>query len=177
MQQPGTTRRRLLAGFAGTLTLASVGCGRSAPGRTAKDQSATPVGPKEDANPTLTVYRDAGCGCCQEWAMRARDAGYRVVVTDDTDMPSVKRRFGVPEALASCHTTVAGAYVIEGHVPLADVRRLLAARPANVKGIAVPGMPLGSPGMESPDGHRQPFEVFAFDAAGRVTRFKVRTRI
>lgn len=109
--------------------------------------------------------------------MRARDAGYRVVVTDDTDMPSVKRRFGVPEALASCHTTVAGAYVIEGHVPLADVRRLLAARPANVKGIAVPGMPLGSPGMESPDGQKQPFGVFAFDAAGRVTRFKVRTRI
>lgn len=172
--QPGTTRRRLVAGLAGSLTLASVGCGRSAPSRSAADHSATSVGSKEDASATLlTVYRDAGCGCCEEWAKRARDAGYRVVVTDDTDMPSVKRRFGVPEALASCHTTVAGGYVIEGHVPLADVRRLLAARPANVKGIAVPGMPLGSPGMESPDGHRQPFEVLAFDAAGRVTPFKV----
>lgn len=169
-----STRRESAFGFTALLALASRGCRQPARSEDADRGVSTQSGPSGSAQAaSMTVYRDPGCGCCEEWAERARDAGYRVEVTDDTDMPAIKRRFGVPDELASCHTTVASGYVIEGHVPLEDVRRLLAARPAQTKGIAVPRMPLGSPGMESPDGHRQPFEVFAFDAAGRVTRFKV----
>lgn len=170
--ESSTTRRQTLAGFAGLMTLALVGCSRPTPGGTAADRMSTSNGPSTGAT-SMIVYRDPGCGCCEEWAARARDVGYRVVVNDDSDMPAIKRKFGVPDQLVSCHTTIAAGYVIEGHVPLADVRRLLASRPPNVKGIAVPGMPIGSPGMEAPDGVTQPFEVMAFDAAGLVTPFKV----
>ena len=87
-------------------------------------------------------------------------------------MPSIKRQYGVPEQLASCHTAIVGGYAIEGHVPLADVERLLKDRPAGIKGIAVPGMPRGSPGMEMPDGARDQFDVIAFNADGKAAVFK-----
>ena len=119
----------------------------------------------------MTVYRDPSCGCCEAWAAIARDAGYRVSVVDHPDMAAIKRQFGVPEELLSCHTTVAGDYAIEGHVPIEDVRRLLDKRPAGIKGIAVAGMPLGSPGMEVPDGTKEPFMMMAFDRTGRITQF------
>lgn len=85
-------------------------------------------------------------------------------------MPGVKARLGVPGSLASCHTAVVGNYVVEGHVPLAALERLLAQRPADIRGIAVPGMPVGSPGMESPDGFREAFEIMAFYHNGRISR-------
>lgn len=110
----------------------------------------------------MTVYKDPQCGCCTAWAdILRRDARYAVRVVA-TDMAAVKRRLRVPADLASCHTAVAGGYVFEGHVPSADVARLLATRPRGVIGIAVPGMPAGSPGMETPDGRRDAFEVVAF---------------
>ena len=87
-------------------------------------------------------------------------------------MAAIKRQYGVPEQLASCHTTLVGDYVVEGHVPLEDVARLLRDKPADIKGIAVPGMPLGSPGMEVPDGTQQPFQVMAFNNAGEVSVFR-----
>ena len=93
-------------------------------------------------------------------------------VVDHPDMPAVKRHHGVPEALASCHTAMVGGYAVEGHVPLADVARLLKERPAGIRGIAVPGMPRGSPGMEMPDGAKDSFQVMAFDAAGKTTTFR-----
>ena len=121
----------------------------------------------------MIVYRDPSCGCCEAWARAAENEGFQAAVIDRPDMQAIKLRHGVPEELASCHTTLVGGYVVEGHVPIADVKRLLAARPGQVRGIAVPGMPLGSPGMEAPDGSKQPFTVMTFDTAGRVTQFKV----
>lgn len=120
----------------------------------------------------MTVYRDPSCGCCEAWAQLARNAGFEVEIINHPDMASVKRKLGVPEELASCHAGVVGRRVVEGHVPLADVKRLLAERPPQVRGIAVPGMPLGSPGMEVPDGTTQPFQVMAFDAAGKISPFR-----
>lgn len=168
-----STRRQLVVGFAGLATLASVGCGRARRDEAAELRGGTPGGPSGNARAaSMTVYRDPGCGCCEEWAARARAAGFRVTVANSGDMPAIKRRFGVPDELASCHTTLVGDHVIEGHVPLEDVRRLLATRPAGLKGIAVPGMPRGSPGMEMPDGSADPFQVLAFGRDGRISVFR-----
>ena len=116
----------------------------------------------------MLVYRDPSCGCCEAWARMARERGYRAELIDDPDMAAVKRRLGVPELLVSCHTAAAGSWVIEGHVPFEQVDRLLRERPAGIRGIAVPGMPRGSPGMEMPDGSRDEFQVIAFDSSGRT---------
>ncbi len=86
-------------------------------------------------------------------------------------MGSVKERLGVPADLASCHTTTVAGYVVEGHVPLDQVARLLRERPPGIRGIAVPGMPSGSPGMETPDGSAEPYQVIAFDDQGRTSLF------
>lgn len=117
----------------------------------------------------ITMHKDPNCGCCSAWADRMRDAGFEVITKTNRDMQSVKRAHGVPGQLASCHTATVDGYVLEGHVPAADVQRLLNERPA-VAGIAVPGMPLGSPGMEA-GGQKQPFQVVAFAADGRMGVF------
>lgn len=115
----------------------------------------------------LRVSRDAGCGCCHAWAEQMRRSGrFRVTLTDEPDMAALKRRLGVPNDLTSCHTGVVEGYAIEGHVPVEDVLRLLGERPPNVRGLAVPGMPRGSPGMETLDGARDRFVVFAFERRG-----------
>ena len=168
---PGMSRRALVAGFAAFGVVAVTGCSRAPEPDQA--QAEAPAG--SQAAPQLaamTVYRDPSCGCCQSWAEIAGKAGYQVSVVDRPDMSAIKRKLGVPEELASCHTTVVGGYVIEGHVPLAEVQRLLAARPAGLKGIAVPGMPRGSPGMEMPDGSTDPFQVMAFGRDGEVSVFR-----
>ena len=114
--------------------------------------------------PELVVYKNASCGCCGKWAEHMRRNGFRVVAHDVEDLDSIKAKWRIPGALASCHTAVVGGYAIEGHVPADTVQRLLRAKPAGVVGLAVPGMPQGSPGMESPT--PQPYEVIAFDARG-----------
>ena len=115
----------------------------------------------------FVMWRDPGCGCCLEWAKRMEAAfGRPLTIIAAQDMRAVKRARGVPDDLQSCHTAQVGAYAIEGHVPPADIKRLLAAKPAGVRGIAAPGMPMGAPGMEHGD-HRQPYKVVAFGAAGR----------
>lgn len=120
----------------------------------------------------LAVSRDAGCGCCLEWVGRMRSTGrFRVSVADEADMPSLKQRLGVPIDLASCHTGVVEGLVIEGHVPSEDVLRLLSERPRGMTGIAVPGMPIGSPGMEIAGRGRDGFTVFAFRRDGSRTVF------
>jgi hypothetical protein len=113
----------------------------------------------------MTVYKSPTCGCCTAWVDHARQAGFTADVVDVEDLAPVKRRLGVPDELASCHTVVANGFVFEGHVPLADVQRFLAS-PVGL-GLAVPGMPVGSPGMESRDGSKEPYAVLAFDRAGR----------
>jgi hypothetical protein len=119
----------------------------------------------------MTVFRDPSCGCCEAWAEKARSQNFAVTVIDRPDMAAIKRRHGVPEELASCHTAIVAGYAIEGHVPFADLRRLLADKPSGIRGLAVPGMPRGSPGMEMPDGAKDAFQVMAFDAEGRATVF------
>jgi hypothetical protein len=115
--------------------------------------------------PTITVYKDPACGCCTKWVEHLRAAGFRVTVVDTSNMEAIKARFGVTDALASCHTAKAGAYVIEGHVPAGLIQRLLAEHPA-VRGLAVPGMVAGSPGMESPN--PQHYDVVSFDRDGKT---------
>ena len=119
--------------------------------------------------PVMTIYKSPQCGCCQKWVLHVAGAGFRPAVNDVEDIDAIKRRFGVPSALQSCHTAIVDGYVVEGHVPAADVRRLLAERP-KVKGIAVGGMPAGSPGMEMP-GKADRYDVVAFLADGTTRRF------
>lgn len=111
----------------------------------------------------MVVHKDPNCGCCAAWAERMAATGeFAPTLVDEADMAGVKARLRVPPELASCHTTEIGGYAIEGHVPAADIARLLRDRPVGIIGLAVPGMPAGSPGMEMPDGRRDPFEVIAF---------------
>jgi hypothetical protein len=121
---------------------------------------------------TMTVHKDPNCGCCSAWAARMAATGrYAPRLRNEADMVGLKTRLRVPPELASCHTTQVGGYVVEGHVPAAAVDRLLRERPAGVIGLAVPGMPVGSPGMETPDGRRDPYEIIAFGADGRSRVF------
>lgn len=113
----------------------------------------------------IRMFRQSGCSCCGLWAEHMRNAGHTVTIVDGEDMSVIKRDAGVPEALKSCHTAMVDGYVIEGHVPAADVERLLKERP-KAKGLAVAGMPVGSPGMESGNGSTEPFNVMLFGAEG-----------
>jgi hypothetical protein len=118
---------------------------------------------------TLLVTKSASCGCCAHWVEHMKKAGFTVKVNTVEDVTPTARRLGVPDALRSCHTSEIGGYVIEGHVPAADVKRLLATKP-KAAGIAVPGMVMGSPGMEHGD-HKQPYQVVLFDKSGKTKVF------
>lgn len=115
----------------------------------------------------MRVSRDAGCGCCHAWSeLMGRSGQFRPQLENVADMAALKRRLGVPEDLASCHTAEVEGMIIEGHVPAEEIVRLLETRPSGVRGLAVPGMPLGSPGMETPDGAQEPYEIIAFSSDG-----------
>jgi hypothetical protein len=129
-----------------------------------------PAVARADGAMPITVYRDPSCGCCTKWVEHLRAAGLRPTVHDRTDMTALKDSLGVPESLRSCHTAVAGKYVIEGHVPAADLKRLVASAPAGVVGVAVPDMPTGSPGMEM-GSRRDRYDVIAFSARGATSVF------
>lgn len=118
------------------------------------------------ALPPMTVYKDPNCGCCTEWVSHVRKAGFVVTVRDTADMSSVKASFGVPSALESCHTARVGAYAIEGHVPADVIQKLLREQPV-ARGLAVPGMPMGSPGMEQ-GSQKDAYDVVLFDKAGKT---------
>ena len=129
------------------------------------------VGAGEPTTPiAITVYKDPSCGCCTKWVSHLQANGFAPEVHDRSDMDTLKDSLGVPAALRSCHTAVAGKYVIEGHVPAADVKRLLAAKPAGMLGLAAPGMPAGSPGMEMGARHDR-YDVIAFGAKGSTSVF------
>jgi len=119
--------------------------------------------------PVIAVTKSPTCGCCNGWIAHLRRAGFQVSVTETADVTPTARRLGVPDDLRSCHTASVGGYAIEGHVPAADIRRLLRDRPA-AAGIAVPGMPMGSPGMDH-GGTREPYQTILFTRAGRRTVF------
>ena len=117
----------------------------------------------------ITVYRSPTCGCCGLWIEHMESAGFTVKDNLTEDMTAIKEQYGLPANLASCHTTIADGYVIEGHIPAEDVQRLLTEKP-DVAGIAVPGMPIGSPGMEAGD-YVEPYTVFSFTEDGTTAAF------
>lgn len=144
--------RRQMLGFAGTgLALVSV--------------------PALAAPPAMVTWRDPGCGCCTKWVDAMRKAGFAVTLRETGDMAAVKSRLKVPASLQSCHTTIVGGLVVEGHVPANAIRTLLTKRPKGVLGIAAPGMPRGSPGMEMPDGSKDPLNLTMFDGVGNTRAF------
>lgn len=121
------------------------------------------AGVQPDAALTAVVYKDANCGCCAKWVDHIRAAGFKPVSNDVTDLDAVKTRYGVPRSLHSCHTAEIGGYIVEGHVPADLIRKMLNEKP-DIAGIAVPGMPVGSPGMEW--NYTEPYDVIAFTKSG-----------
>lgn len=167
------SRRDIVGGLFATGALLGTSCSKrqDAPDATA----AAPANLSNAAAPArqrMIVYRDPSCGCCEKWAELASAAGFEVQLLDRPDMPAIKAQYRVPQELASCHTAIVGGYAIEGHVPLAAVQRLLRERPTDLAGIAVPGMPRGSPGMEMPDGSKDDFEVHSFDRGGKTALYR-----
>ena len=130
---------------------------------TASPQQARPL-------PLMTVHRHPSCGCCGGWIEHMRAAGFPVQVNNVQDVMAPKRRLGVPDNQASCHTTEVGGYVVEGHVPASDILTLLRDKP-QARGLVLPGMPLGSPGMEVPDGSVQAYTVQLLEHDGRLRDF------
>jgi hypothetical protein len=118
--------------------------------------------------PKIVVTKDPTCGCCAGWVDHLRQAGFSAEVIETSEINRVKVRLGVPQDLASCHTAEIGGYVIEGHVPADAIKRLLAEKPA-AKGLAVAGMPMGSPGMEMEGMAPETYEVVLFGPTGRTT--------
>jgi hypothetical protein len=167
------TRRHLLGLVAAGSGMMLAACNSSSGPTATGEKKGVAREPRVDAASVrrMLVYRDPECGCCEAWADMARKAGYQVTIENRTDMRAVKARLGVPDELASCHTAVIGGYAIEGHVPLRHVAKLLHDKPDELRGIAVPGMPRGSPGMEMPDGSVDAFEVMAF-GDGKVVEFR-----
>jgi len=121
----------------------------------------------------IAVYKSATCGCCGMWNEHMRAAGFAVTSTDLADVTPTKDKYGVPAQLRSCHTAIVGGYVVEGHVPADVIKKLLRERPAIV-GIAAPGMPVGSPGMEMPDGRKDTYQIVAFDKQGKTSVYATR---
>jgi hypothetical protein len=117
----------------------------------------------------IVVYKNPECGCCSRWVKYLQDNNYNVTIEHTRDVLAVKKRLGVPEKLAACHTAVIDGYVVEGHITHRDIKRLLLFRPG-IRGIAVPGMPVGTPGMES-GSTVQPYNVMSFDEQGNMEVF------
>ena len=126
---------------------------------------AVPAAAAPRAQPAVEVYKSATCGCCGKWIEHLQANGFTVRAHDVAEPPVYRAKFGVPDALGSCHTATVGGYVLEGHVPAQEVKRLLAERP-RARGLAVPAMPLGSPGMEGP--RADPYEVLLIELDGRT---------
>ena len=114
---------------------------------------------------TMTIYMSPTCGCCAEWVDHVKAAGFKTVVHEDEDMDTVKNSLGVPKDMRSCHTAQVGKYLIEGHVPADDVRKLLAKK-LDAAGLAAPGMPASSPGMAVPGQPHEPYDVLLFRRDG-----------
>ena len=158
MSETNMSRREMLASLAGSI---ATGLAFGA---------VLPSAAHAEVATAITVYKDPSCGCCTKWVEHLRAAGLKPAVRDRSDMDALKDSLGVPVALRSCHTAVAGKFVIEGHVPAEDLKRLVARAPKGVLGIAVPDMPAGAPGMELP-GRRDRYDVIAFASNGTTSVF------
>ena len=135
------------------------------------------AGQAQKAMPTMEVFKSPTCGCCSKWVEHVQEGGFPVKVTDVSDqaLDALKEKHGIPRTAQSCHTGLIDGYVIEGHVPVAEVHRLLKERPP-VAGIAVGGMPIGSPGMEVPGQRPQTYNVITFDKQGGVKVFSTQNK-
>lgn len=155
--EPRTTRRALLLGM--------VALGLASNAVAAKPQRLT-----------LQVWKDPNCGCCKDWISHLEKNGFAATVTDQGNN-AVRAQLGMPQKFGSCHTAVIEGYVIEGHVPAADIQRLLKDKPQAL-GLAVPGMPIGSPGMDGPDygGRRDAYQVLLIQKDGSSKVFNAYTR-
>lgn len=172
----------LLPALAGLVSLSACAAEPAAtakpPAPAAKANVATASGAKParapgaiDASlPLARVHKDPNCGCCTLWVDHLRKHGFRAEVVETSDLEPIRKRLGVPLGKGSCHTAEIGRYVVEGHVPAEDIKRLIAMRDDS-RGLVLPGMPLGSPGMEMPDGRVQPYTVERVDAAGATHPF------
>ena len=147
-------RRALLAG--------AVAAGASAASPALAQKRSAPV--------AVTVYKTPWCGCCGGWVTHLSASGFAPKVVELQDLAPIRAKHGIADALASCHTGVVGAYALEGHIPASDIRKLLKEKP-KARGLAVPGMPLGSPGMEMPDGRREPYDTLLVLTDGRTRVF------
>lgn len=116
----------------------------------------------------VTVYKNEGCRCCQAWVQHLRRAGFVVDIHNVDNLAAIKERVGVPSGMGSCHTAQVGGYFVEGHVPAQDIQQLLRHRP-EAKGLVVPGMPAGSPGMEVPSGQTQQYDVLLVSKHGATS--------
>lgn len=123
----------------------------------------------KNASPVIEVYKSATCGCCHEWVAHLQANGFTVKAHDVANPSDYREKFGIPNELGSCHTGIVAGYALEGHVPAQEIKRLLAERP-KAKGLAVPGMPLGSPGMEGP--RKDPYDVLLVQADGKHKVYK-----
>jgi hypothetical protein len=121
------------------------------------------------APPTLTVFKTKTCGCCGKWVEHIRANGFKVIVNEVVSTGEYRQKYGVPEKLQSCHTAVVDGFSIEGHVPAAEIQRLLGEKP-KIKGLSVPGMPAGSPGMEGP--RHDAYSVVSFDSGGILSVYQ-----
>lgn len=141
---------------------ASPGTGQAAPQASKAAKAVSPKAPAARAAatalPLAVVHKNPSCGCCNSWVEHLRKAGFRVEVREEDNLDAIKQGLGVPPGKGSCHTAEIGGYVVEGHVPASDIKRLLAEKP-DARGLVLPGMPMGSPGMEMPDGRVQPYTV------------------
>ncbi|HEX6575848.1 MAG TPA: DUF411 domain-containing protein [Gemmatimonadaceae bacterium] len=161
-----------VSGLAIAMAFAGAACSKGAP---AADTSAVTAAPSStqatvaSATPvsgrTIKVYKDPNCGCCKEWIKHLEQNGFTVEVMDMPDLSAVKTKYGVNDNIKSCHTGVIGNYVVEGHVPADLIVKMLEEKPA-IAGLAVPGMPMGSPGMEGAS--KEPYDVLTFDRAGHT---------
>lgn len=152
------TRRALLTRFAMAAPVAAL----------------IPAVVRAQARVPIEIYKDPGCGCCEKWVDHMKSNGFAPTVRNTSDVAAIKARYKVTNALESCHTGIVQGLVIEGHVPAEDVKRLLAAKPAGVIGLTIPGMPASAPGMDLTP--FQPYTVLAFDAKGATTVFARHTK-
>ena len=177
MMRPG---RNQSAALLIAVAFGIAGCSKgSAPARTAastltvtsvpavnSDANVASLASSTGAPIPIKVYKDPNCGCCKEWVKHLEANGFKVETMDMPDLTLLKQKYGVKPEIQACHTAIVGGYVVEGHVPADVIKRMLKEKPA-IAGLAVPGMPQGSPGMESAT--RERYNVLTFDRAGRTT--------
>lgn len=153
--RPRMRRREFLRIGAGTAALALV------PGSMAAQARATDL-------PLMTIYKSETCLCCEKWVDHVKAAGFKTSVHNRDPMEPLKDELAIPRHVRSCHTALVGGYLIEGHVPAADIKRMLKEQP-KLMGLAVPGMPVGTPGMDQPGIPAEPYHVVAFQKAGTTS--------